>query len=146
MIDRPSLYRATSNCECEIKSPNVYSPHIYLLAGSEGSVVNNSNIIVPRVSAARLFTLCKPPKMLVRGLFSFVHFRILWAFFFWPLTDPVCAQLIFYLNTRVFFWAKFCVMKKALCIYSELWSSFQNHLHKRVFWAHKTRYPPFYLL
>jgi hypothetical protein len=23
-------------------------------------------------------------------------------FFFWPLTDPVCAQLIFYLYTRVF--------------------------------------------
>ncbi len=62
------------------------------LLAAEGSMKNKSaqkktkitfrGLWGPCVSAARPFTLCKPPKMLVRGLFSFVHFRILCKFFF----------------------------------------------------------------
>jgi hypothetical protein len=82
-------------------------------------------------------------KCLCEAFFRLCILESYGIFFFFGRWLTLFVHNWFSTCTRGFFWAKFCVMKKGLCIYSELWSSFQNHLHKRVFWAHKSPLPAF---
>ncbi len=101
----------------------------------------------PRVSATRpLFTRCKPPILLVRGLFWFVHFWVLWEIFFLFLApDWLCLRRTdFLLVHKGFFLGRIVRVEKGVvhlfCIYWLFWGSskiFKIDLYKCFFRPHK---------